>query len=102
MSVATNLLPELKDYLNISFTDEQTDRVLYGALLRGAAVLEDYAGNTLDFESEGAAKQLLFDYCRYVRSQAPEMFEINFKHDLIALRTLTETEAADEEDTDTA
>jgi len=29
---------------------------------------------------------LLFDYCRYVRSNALEMFEINFKSQLIGLR----------------
>lgn len=89
-----DLIDDLKDYLCISFEDERTDRALISSLNRGQAILEDYAGEKIDFSQEGAEKQLLFDYCRYVRSQAPEMFEINFRHDLIALRAKYETEAA--------
>jgi len=89
-----NLLEELKDYLCITYDDDRTDVTLLAALARGKSILEDYAGGSLDFSQRGAAQQLLFDYCRYVRSQATEMFEINYRHDLIALRALQETEAA--------
>ena len=94
MTNPESLIDDLKDYLCISFDDERTDRALTSSLSRGQAVIEDYAGAEIDFSQEGAEKQLLFDYCRYVRSQAPEMFEINFRHDLIALRAKYETEAA--------
>lgn len=88
------LFNDLKDYLNISYADEQTDRALKTALERGKKVLEDYAGTELNFDEEGAARQLLLDYCRYVRSQATEMFEVNYKHDLIALREIEEVKHA--------
>ena len=64
--------------------------MLEGALKRGQAVLNDYAGAEQDYEQEGLPRQLLFDYCRYVRSHAAEMFEVNFRHDLGALRELAE------------
>lgn len=90
------LLEELKDYLNISYEDEMTDRMLSGALERGKVVLDDYAGDAQDYEKEGAAKQLLFDYCRYVRSQATEMFEINYQRELIGLREQAEVRREDQ------
>ncbi|MCM1026520.1 MAG: hypothetical protein NC432_08775 [Roseburia sp.] len=84
------MLEELKDYLNITYDDPVTDRVLQGALERGKTVLNDYAGAELDYKEAGLPRQLLFDYCRYVRSHAAEMFEVNFRHDLISLRERTE------------
>lgn len=84
------MLESLKNYLNITYEDPETDRMLEGALKRGQAVLNDYAGAEQDYEQEGLPRQLLFDYCRYVRSHAAEMFEVNFRHDLGALRELAE------------
>lgn len=88
------LLSGLKDYLNISYKDQVTDRMLKKALERGKTVLDGYAGKPLDYEKEGAPRQLLYDYCRYVRSQATEMFEVNYKRELMALREQAETEEA--------
>jgi hypothetical protein len=93
------MLESLKNYLNISYDDEATDKMLTGAIERGKKFLNDYAGVELDYEEEGLPRQLLFDYCRYVRSHAAEMFETNFKHDLITLRELAEVKAyADQND----
>lgn len=86
------LLDDLKDYLCITYNDERTDLSLISALNRGMSVIEDYAGGTIDYSQRGAAQQLLFDYVRYVKSQATEMFETNFHHDLMALRIQMETE----------
>lgn len=83
------MLEDLKEYLNITYEDPVTDRTLEGALERGKSILDDYAGAALDYE-EGLPRQLLFDYCRYARSHAAEMFETNFRHDLISLREMTE------------
>lgn len=84
------MLESLKIYLNISYDDPATDRMLEEALKRGKSILDDYAGTELDYTEEGLPRQLLFDYCRYARSHAAEMFEQNFRHDLIALREMAE------------
>lgn len=88
------LLSALKDYLQITWSDETLERKLQGALARGMSLLDSYAGAHLDYTVPGAAQGLLFDYCRYVRSDATEMFETNYRHDLMMLRQLTQ---ADEE-----
>lgn len=84
------MLQDVKSYLNITYPDECTDHMLESAIQRGKSILNDYGGTELDYEEEGLPRQLLFDYCRYVRSHAEEMFEQNFKHDLIALREMEE------------
>ncbi|MCI8506898.1 MAG: hypothetical protein HFI67_12020 [Lachnospiraceae bacterium] len=94
------LLEELKRYLPIAYDDEETDAFLESVLERGKAILDDYAGTPQDYGREGLAKQLLFDFCRYVRSHAEEMFEINFRRDLIALRETAEREYYEDQDTD--
>lgn len=93
------MLSGLKTYLNITYEDPETDKMLTGAIERGMSVLNDYAGVTLDYEKEGLPKQLLFDYCRYVRSHAAEMFEPNFRSDLIALREMSEVKRYADKDT---
>ena len=92
------LLDEVKNYLTITYEDEKTDENLNGIIKRGQAILDDYAGTEQNYEEEGLAKQLLFDYCRYARSHAAEMFEINFRRDLIALREMTEVKLYADQD----
>ena len=78
------MLEDLKAYLNIAFEDETTNTVLEGVLKRGQKVLDEYAGAPQDYEEEGLARQLLFDYCRYARSHAAEVFAVNFRQERAA------------------
>lgn len=78
-------------YLNEPLTgDDDTDRIesakLELAIKTGKQLLDSYAGVNLDYEAAGAPKQLLLDYLRYWKAQATEMFEVNYRRDLIALR----------------
>ena len=94
------LLLDVKEYLNITYHDEVTERVLIGALKRGQSIIDGYAGVEQDYSQEGLARQLLLDYCRYVRSHAAEVFEINFRRDLINLRELAEIQATVQAETE--
>ncbi len=80
-----NLLSDVKNYLKISWTDEQTDKNLTGMIKRGIAYLNDVSGTQLDFTEENLAKSLLLDYVRYANSQALEVFDTNFQSELISL-----------------
>jgi len=81
------LLADVKNYLDITWNDEATDKKLTGIINRGKSYLQDIASSLfIDFAVECKARSLLFDYCRYARSNALEMFEINFKSQLIGLR----------------
>ena len=92
MTEDEKLLSDIKNYLDITWSDEATDKKLTGIINRGKSYLQDIAGSfSIDFAVECKARSLLFDYCRYARSNAIEMFEINFKSQLISLRLATLT-----------
>lgn len=102
LNVGTGMLGDLKAYLNIAYEDEASDRALNGMAERGKAMLDSYAGAKQDYGKEGLPRQLLFDFCRYARSHALEMFSANFQRELIALREQAELEAVKkDEDKDT-
>lgn len=82
------LIDDALDYLQITWEDKTLRRKLEGGLERGKVLLEEYAGETLNFDAPGTPQALLFDYLRYVRSDATEMFEINYQRDLMRLRNL--------------
>lgn len=80
------LLGAVKNYLDITYEDDQTDEKLKGIIERGKAYLDDVAGEKQDYEKEEAPRMLLLDYCRYARDSALELFEENFGADLRSLR----------------
>ena len=94
------LLDEVKNYLDITWTDTQTDLKLTGIIERGKKYLKKVAGKELDFEAEDKPKELLLDYCRYVRSHALEMFQQNYLHELLSLQIESEVDAYEAENPD--
>lgn len=80
------LLADVKSYLNITWDDESTETKLTGIIKRGMKYLNNVAGEELDYSAEDKPKELLMDYCRYVRSNALEEFQSNFLHELTSLQ----------------
>ena len=97
-----DLLNLVLDYLQITWKDEALERKLVGAIARGKALIDAYAGAPQDSTVPGVAQGLLLDYCRYVRSDATEMFERNYLHDLINLREHAQAMALKAEDENAA
>lgn len=80
------LLTDVKNYLDMTYQDEAADRKLAGMVDRGMNFLDHVAGKELDYTVENQGRQLLFDYCRYARSNDLEEFQNNFRADLVMLR----------------
>lgn len=80
------LLEDVKLYLDITWSDEHTDKKLTGIIERGMKYLNKTAGSKLDYSVEDKPKELLLDYCRYVRSNALEAFQTNYLHELLTLQ----------------
>lgn len=79
------LLSVVKNYLDITWDDDATEQKLNGIIARGKARLEQIAGAPLSFSIPGMPQSLLLDYCRYAMSNATEMFEKNYRSELVAL-----------------
>lgn len=77
------MLQDVKDYLKITWSDE--DAALTSLITRGQAYLNNLAGADLDFNS-GLPLSLLLDYCRYVYNNASEYFEENFAGEILRLQ----------------
>ena len=101
MEVTTELLEELKNYLDISYTDANTDAKLTGIAKRGMKYLDHVAGETLEYIADDKPKELLFEYCRYVRSNALEVFQVNFESELLSLQMQKEVARYQTENADT-
>lgn len=85
------LLGDVRNYLDITYQDEETDRKLKGIIARGITYLDGIAGEMQDYQTEGPARALLFDYCRYARNNVLELFKDNFQSELISLRIGAQT-----------
>ncbi len=77
------LQEELKSYLNITWSEKDGD--LLKIIKRGKTYLNGKAGTTLVFNENDVHTQLLLDYGRYVYNHTFELFEINFKRELLSL-----------------
>lgn len=79
------LLDDVKNYLDITWDDELTNTELSGIIERGKNFLNKKTGTTLDFETEGRAKELLFEYCRFARNGILNEFETAYLPMLVDL-----------------
>lgn len=92
------MLQEIKDYLKITWDDEDVN--LQKTIDRGKAYLNELTGAVLDFDTEGLARSLLFDYVRYVYNNASEYFEENFSSEILRLQLQTGVSLLPEDDAD--
>ena len=96
MGLAEMLLPDVKNYLDITWPDPENDKKLAGIIERGITYLNRIGGGNLDYVSEIKERELLFDYCRYVRDNALASFESDYLHELLALQIDEEVRYAQE------
>lgn len=87
--VSAGLLADVENYLNITWEDEATDNKIRGLIASAIAYLDEKAGEPMDYESAGEARTLMMDYVRYMRDEAGDVFENNYKSRIIALQNNT-------------
>lgn len=89
------LLNAVKNYLDITWEDEALNEKLQGITQRGIFYLNGLAGYSYDYTQEGNHRALLFDYIRYVRSNALDEFQKNYLHELLSLQICEEVAELD-------
>lgn len=77
-----DLLTELKERLQISWTDETTDRVLGKILARGMSFFNALCVKEFTFTENSPERELLMERCRYVWNNALDEFEVNYRKEL--------------------
>jgi len=86
MALPTGLLEAVRNYLDITWVDDAGDEKLSGIIERGMKYINKVAGAELDYLAEDKPRELLFDYCRYVRSNALDEFQNNYLPELLTLQ----------------
>ena len=80
------LLDEIKNFLDITWEDEATDKKYSGLIASGMNYLNEKAGDELDYGADGDGLTLLREYVRYARDGALDVFENNYLHLLISMQ----------------
>ena len=80
------LLSDIKAYLQITWDDDVTDQRVTGIIEDGMAYLDDKLGEAGDYTSPGYPRTLLKEYCRYARDAALDVFENNYRSQILAMQ----------------
>lgn len=85
-ALPAGLLEDVKNYLGITWEDEATDSKISGLIASGMAYLDSKYGGEADYEADGLPRTLLFEYVRYMRDSALDVFENNYLALLLAMQ----------------
>lgn len=78
------LLDALKLDQGVIWSDAATDSSFRSHAAGGMARIDELLGETGDYSVPGDARTLLFEYVRYARAGALDVFEGNYRHTIIS------------------
>lgn len=84
--ISSGLLADIESNLDVTWSDEATDRKYCGLIASGILYLDDKAGEQLDYKTDGDGLTLLREYVRYARDGAMDVFEANYLHLLLGMQ----------------
>lgn len=91
MAVSRNELPEqlltdIKLDMGITWNDEATEAKLRRLIAAGMIYLNKKLGEEADYEKDGDPRTLLFEYVRYARDAALDVFENNYRSLILSMQ----------------
>ena len=92
ISVNDTLLSDVKNYLDITWEDVESDKKLAGIIKRGISVINDRCGAEFDYSKDEMPKELLINYVMYARANAVDEFLQHYATELLRLQLITEVE----------
>lgn len=81
-----SLLQELKDKLNITWDEEETNRKLNSILIDAEIILNYKLGATIDYYEEGPEHNLFLNYCMYAWNNCTNEFDDNYLNEIYQIR----------------
>ena len=79
-------LDDVKNYLNITYNDEDTNDKVTGIFIRSEHKIRKLVAASSSDVLTSSEEQLLLDLCRYTFNNAAEDFEANFMNDINGAR----------------
>ena len=93
------LIDDVKNYLQITWEDEATDRRIGGLIASGKAYLDRKLGEQGDYTVPGTPRTLLFEYVRYARDAALDVYENNYRSLILMMQNEVRANAVEVEST---
>lgn len=78
------LLESLKQDQGVTWSDAATDSSCRNHAAGGMARIDELLGESGDYSVPGDARTLLFEYVRYARAGALDVFEGNYQHTILS------------------
>ena len=85
-SLPEGLLSDVKDYLDITWNDDATDKKIRGIIASGIMYLDSKLGAAGDYTKDGFPRTLLMEYARYARDSALDVFENNYQSMILSMQ----------------
>ena len=86
LQISDALFSDIKAYLDYTWQDDALDRKYKNFIRAGMAYINDKCGKSADYESDGSPRTLLFEYVRYARDGALDVFENNYLSMILAMQ----------------
>lgn len=80
------LLTDIKLDVGITWNDEATESKLRRLIASGMIYLNKKLGEEADYEIDGDPRTLLFEYVRYARDAALDVFENNYRSLILSMQ----------------
>ena len=78
------LLEAMKLDQGVTWADAATDSIFRSRAADGMARIDELLGEPGDYSTPGDARTLLFEYVRYARAGALDVFEGNYQHTILS------------------
>lgn len=87
------LLTDIKLDMGITWDDEATEAKLRRLIASGMIYLNKKLGEEGDYEADGEPRTLLFEYVRYARDAALDVFENNYRSLILSMQNSRQVKA---------
>ena len=84
--ISDALFADISASLDYTWRDEALDKKYRGFIRSGMIFLNDKAGESADYEVDGYPRTLLFEFVRYARDGAMDIFENNYRSMILAMQ----------------
>lgn len=86
LQISDALFADICASLDYTWNDEALDKKYKGFIRSGMIYINSKLGEPADYESDGFPRTLLFEYVRYARDGAMDIFENNYRSMILAMQ----------------
>ena len=84
--ISDALFADISAHLDYTWQDVALDRKYKGYIRAGMIFINDKLGASADYEVDGYPRTLLFEFVRYARDGAMDIFENNYRSMILAMQ----------------